>query len=161
MNRLNTNRLALSILLAGTALTAVLPAHAQPMMGEMGMHQDEGRHHERMVKHWQKRQIELKNKLHLSDAQEPSWKAFVESMQVPAKRLGQSIDRDELAKLTTPERMEKMSAIHEANLATMKAHIQQRTEATRTFYSQLSTEQQKVFDAETLPPHTRWKGKRD
>jgi len=161
MKRLNTTRLALSILWVGTALTAVLPAQAQPMMGEMGMHQDEGRLHERMVKHWEKRQIELKAKLHLSDAQAPAWKAFVDGMQVPAKRLGPSIDHDELAKLTTPERIEKMNAVHEANLASMKTHIQQRTEATRTFYSQLSAEQQKIFDAETLPPHMRWKGKRD
>jgi len=161
MKRLNTTRLALSVLLAGSALTVVLPAQSQPMMGEMGMHQSEGRLHERMVKHWEKRQIELKAKLHLSDAQEPAWKAFVDGMKVPAKRLGQSVDRDDLAKLTTPERIEKMSAIHETNLATMKNHIQQRTEATRTFYSQLSAEQQKAFDAETLPPQARWKGKRD
>jgi periplasmic protein CpxP/Spy len=161
MNRLNPTRLALSIVLAGSALAVVVPAQAQPMMGEMGMHQDEGRLHERMVKHWEKRQIELKAKLHLNDAQEPAWKAFVDSMHVPAKRLGQAIDRDDLAKLTTPERMDKMNALHEANLATMKTHIQQRTDATRIFFSQLSAEQQKVFDAETLPPHARWKGKRD
>jgi hypothetical protein len=75
--------------------------------------------------------------------------------------LAQSVDRDALAKLSTPERMEKMNAAHEANLAAMQAHIKQRTEATRTFYNQLSVEQQKVFDAETLPEHSRWKGKRD
>jgi protein CpxP len=161
MNRLNTTRLALSVLLASSALAAVVPVQAQPMMGEMGMHHDEGRIHERMTKHWEKRQIDLKAKLHLADNQEPAWKAFVDGMQVPAKRLGQTIDREALAKLTTPERMEKMNAVHEANLATMKTHIQQRTEATRTFYSQLSMEQQKVFDAETLPEHSRWKGKRN
>jgi hypothetical protein len=43
----------------------------------------------------------------------------------------------------------------------MQTHIKQRTEATRTFYNQLSVEQQKVFDAETLPEPSRWKGKRD
>jgi hypothetical protein len=161
MNCLNITRFTLSVLLAGSAMVAVGPAQAQAMMGEMGMHHDEGRMHERMVKHWGKRQTELKAKLHLSDAQEPAWKAFVEGIKMPAKRIGQPLDRDALAKLTTPERMEKMNAVHEANLATMKTHIQQRTEATRTFYSQLSTEQQKVFDAETLPEYARWKGKRD
>jgi hypothetical protein len=161
MNRLNTARLALSVLLASTALAAVVPAQAQPMMGEMGMHHNEGRIHERLVKHWEKRQTELKAKLHLAETQEPAWKAFVDGMKVPAKRLGETIDREALAKLTTPERMEKMNAVHEANLATMKAHIHQRNETTRTFYSQLSMEQQKVFDAETLPEHARWKGKRD
>jgi protein CpxP len=161
MNRLNTTRFALSVVLAGSALAAVVPAQAQPMMGEMGMYHDEGRMHERMVKHWEKRQSELKAKLHLASAQEPAWKAFVEGMQVPAKRLGQPIDREALAKLTTPERIEKMNAVHEANLAAMQAHIKQRTEATRAFYSQLSVEQQKVFDAETLPERGHWKGRRD
>ena len=161
MNRLNTTRFALSVLLAGTALTAVLPAQAQPMMGEMGMHHDEGRMHERMVKHWEKRQAELKAKLHLSGAQEPAWMAFLQGMKVPATRLAHPIDREALAKLSTPERMDEMNALHEANLASMQAHVKQRTEATRAFYNQLSVEQQKVFDAETLPEHSRWKGKAD
>jgi protein CpxP len=161
MTRLNTTRLALSVLLAGAALAAVVPAQAQPMMGEMGMHHDEGRMHERMTKHWEQRQTELKAKLHLAPSQEPAWNAFVQGMKVPAKPLAQSVDRDDLAKLSTPERMEKMNAAHEANLAAMQTHIKQRTDATRTFYNQLSVEQQKVFDAETLPEQSRWKGKRD
>ena len=161
MTRLNTTRFALSVLLAGTALAAVVPAQAQPMMGEMGVHHDEGRMHERMSKHWDKRQAELKTKLHLAPSQEPAWNAFVQGMKMPAKPLMQPMDREGLAKLSTPERMEKINAVHEANLAAMQAHIKQRTDATRTFYNQLSVEQQKVFDAETLPEHGRWKGKRD
>jgi len=161
MTRLNTTRFALSVLLAGSALAAVVPAQAQPMMGEMGMHHDEGRMHERMTKHWEQRQAELKSKLHLAAAQEPAWNAFVQGMKIPTKPLAQSIDREALAKLSTPERMEKINAVHEANLAAMQTHIKQRTEATRTFYNQLSVEQQKVFDAETLPEQSRWKGKRD
>jgi len=54
-----------------------------------------------------------------------------------------------------------MNAAHEANLAAMQTHIKQRTEATRTFYGQLSADQQKVFDAQTLPEPGHWKGKRD
>ena len=160
MTRLNSRRLALSVLFASTALVAVVPVQAQPMMGEMGMHHDEGRMHERMINHWEKRQTELKAKLHLATAQEPAWNAFVQGMRVPAKPLAQPIDRDALAKLSTPERMDKMNAAHEANLAAMQTHVKQRTEATRTFYNQLSAEQQKVFDAETLPEQAHWKGKR-
>jgi periplasmic protein CpxP/Spy len=161
MTRLNTTRFALSVLLAGAAIAAVIPAQAQPMMGEMGMHHDEGRMHERMVKHWEQRQVELKTKLHLAAAQEPAWNAFMQGMKVPTKPLALPIDREALAKLNTPERMEKMNAIHEANLSAMQTHIKQRTEATRAFYNQLSVEQQKIFDAETLPEQARWKGKRD
>ena len=81
MNRFNTTRFALSVVLGASALTAVLPAQAQPMMGEMGMHHDEGRMHERMIKHWEKRQTELKAKLHLMPTQEEAWNAFVQSMK--------------------------------------------------------------------------------
>jgi len=161
MNRLNHRLVAISMALAGTGLTSVAPAHAQPMMGEMSLHHDAGHAHERMQKQWQQHQAELKTRLHLAAAQEGAWVAFVQGMKVPAKGMTQALDRDALAKLTTPERIEKMTAIHEANLATMQTHIKQRSEVTRTFYSQLSVEQQKVFDAETLPKQERWKGKRD
>lgn len=161
MTRLNTTRFALSVLLAGSALAAVMPAQAQPMMGEMDVHHNEGRMHERMAKHWEQRQAELKAKLQLTAAQEPAWNAFVQSMKMPAKPLAQPMDRDALAKLSTPERLDKMNAAHEANLAAMQTHIKQRNEATRTFYSQLSADQQKVFDTQTLPEQGHWKGKRD
>jgi hypothetical protein len=161
MTHLTPLRFTLSIFLASSALIASVPAQAQPMMGEMGMHHDEGRMHDRMVRHWEQRQAELKTKLHLTTAQEPAWNAFVQGMKVPAKPLVQPLDHDALAKLSTPERMEKMNAAHEANLATMQTHIKQRTEATRVFYNQLNAEQQKVFDAQTLPEPSRWKGKRD
>ena len=161
MNRLNTARIALSVLLVSSAFAAVIPAQAQPMMGDMGMHHDEGRMHERMTKHAEQRQTELKAKLHLAPSQEAAWNSFVQGTKVPAKPIAQTIDREALAKLSTPERMEKMNAWHEANVTTMQTHMKQRTEATRTFYNQLSAEQQKVFDAETLPEHSHWKGKRD
>ena len=161
MNRLNTNRLVISVCLAGAAMAAVVPVQAQPMMGDMGMRHDQARMHERMTQHWEQRQANLKAKLHLSAAQEPAWATFMQSMNPLTKSLEQTIDRDALAKLKTPERMEKMNAAHEANLATMQTHMKQRTEATRAFYNQLNAEQQKVFDAETLPEHAHWKGKRD
>jgi protein CpxP len=158
---LKNTRLALTLLLAATSFTAFAPAHAQPIMGEMGMHHDEGRHHERVGKHWEKRQTALKAKLQLTAAQEPAWHTFVEGMKVPANRLGQAIERDALAKLSTPERLEKMTALHETNLAVMQTHIKQRAEATRAFYAQLNVAQQKVFDAETLPEQSRRTGKDD
>jgi protein CpxP len=161
MNRLNTARFAFSLLLASTTFVTAIPAQAQPMIGETGLHHDEGRMHERMSKHWEKRQAELKGKLNLTAAQEPAWIAFVEGMKAPSKPLAQPIERDALVKLSTPERLDKINAAHEANLAMMQTHIKQRTEATRAFYSQLSNEQKKVFDAETLPEPSHWKDKRD
>jgi protein CpxP len=159
MTRLNSTRLTFAVLLAGTTLAALVPAQAQPMTGEMGMYQNEGYMHQRLVKHWEQHLTEMKTKLHLAGEQEQAWTAYVQGMKVPTKRLANSFDQEELAKLSTPERMEKMNAVHEANIAIMQTHMKQRTEATRLFYNQLSAEQQKVFDAETLSEHSRWKGK--
>jgi protein CpxP len=158
MNRLNTTHFALSFVLAGAALAAVVPAQAQPMMGQAGAYPDSGRMHERMTQHWEKRQTELKGKLHLAAGQEAAWNTFVQSMKPPAKPMGQPVDREAFAKLTTPERIDKMNALHEANLATMQSHFKQRSDATRQFYAQLTPEQQKVFDAETLPQAHRMMG---
>jgi len=107
MNRLNTTRMAVSVLLASSVFAAVMPAQAQPMMGDMGMHRDEGRMHERMTKHAEQRQTELKAKLHLAPSQEAAWNSFVQGTKVPARPVTQSIDREALTKLSAPERMEK------------------------------------------------------
>ena len=151
MTRLNSTRLALSVLLAGSGLVAVAPAQAQPMMGDYGMHGGAASHHERMTKYAEKRQADLKAKLHLTAAQEPAWNSFVQAMKPPAKPVAQPLDRDALAKLPTPERIEKMNAQHEANFAAMQTQMKQRGEAAKQFYAQLTAEQQKVFDAETVP----------
>jgi hypothetical protein len=85
----------------------------------------------------------------------------MQNTKMPAKALAQPLDREDLAKLSTPERMDKLAAAHETNLAAMQSHMKQRSDATRTFYNQLSVEQQKVFDSETLPEQSHWKGKRN
>ncbi len=159
MNRMKTTRFAISIVLAGTALAAMVPTQAQPMMGEKGAYHDSERMHENVAKHMEKRQAELKAKLHLAAGQEAAWNAFVQGTKPPATPMMARLDRDELAKLSTPERLDKMNAEREANFKAMETRMKQRSDATREFYSHLSAEQQKVFDAETLPEH--WKGKRN
>ena len=161
MTRLNTTRFALSVLLAGSVLATVVPAQAQPMMGEMGMTHDEGHMHERMAKHWEQRQAELKTKLKLTPAQEPAWAAFAQTSKPPAKPHMQHLSHDELAKLSTPERLDKMNAMHEENLKVMQTHMKQREDAVRAFYKTLTPEQQKTFDAETLRGPAHRMGKRD
>ena len=161
MSYLKTTRFVFSVLLAGTVLASVGAAQAQPMMADMALHHNETRMHERMAKHWEQRQAELKTKLHLTAAQESAWDVFVQNTKMPAKALAQPLDREDLAKLSTTERLDKLAAAHETNLAAMQSHMKQRSDATRTFYNQLSVEQQKVFDAETLPEQSHWKGKRN
>lgn len=85
----------------------------------------------------------LKSKLNLQAAQEPAWNTFTQSMQHPARTARP--ERASFEKMTTPERLDHMQAIK----AERDARMQQRAEATRTFYASLNPDQKQVFDKET------------
>ena len=106
---------------------------------------------ERMHEHRAKRLAALKDKLGLSAAQEGAWTAFATASQPPAGAHPQRMDRAEFAKLTTPERLERM----QARQAERSAMFARRADATKAFYAALTPEQQKTFDAETahFGPH--------
>jgi periplasmic protein CpxP/Spy len=92
----------------------------------------------RMQERVARRQAVLKQKLQITPAQEVAWTAYTAAMKPPAdfKRPG------EFAKLTTPERIDRMRTMRAARAAEMD----RRGEATKTFYAVLSPEQKKVFD---------------
>jgi Spy/CpxP family protein refolding chaperone len=122
----------------GTAPTA--------MMGHRHGGQDGARMHERMERRMAERQAYLKEKLQLTPAQEGAWAAWTQSVK-PAHRgeKGQHRgQRAEFAKLTTPERIDRMRAMRAQRLAEMD----KRADATKAFYAQLTPQQQKVFDDE-------------
>ena len=58
--------------------------------------------------------------------------------------------REDMAKLTTPERIDKMKALRTEQHAVMSLAMDKRGEATKTFYAVLTPEQQKVFDEKTM-----------
>ena len=166
MNRFTPSRLTFATAFAGLGLVLSLGAQAQPM-GGMRMPADgmmghpymgESSPHAHMAHRWEARQKELKAKLKLSSSQESAWNTFVEAMKPSTNATTAPLEREAMAKLTTPERMDKMAAFHEAHQATMQSHMKQRNEATKQFYGQLTAEQQKVFDAETLPREPHHKG---
>jgi protein CpxP len=100
--------------------------------------------------HMAKRQKELHDKLKLTAAQEPAWATFTAAVAPPAD-MGKRPDRAEWDKLSAPERMEKrlgMMKEHEARMAS-------RLQATKTFYAQLTPEQQKVFNDNVGKGHHR------
>jgi len=101
---------------------------------------------QRMQEHRAKRLAALKEKLKLTSAQESAWTTFASASQPPAGARPARMDRAEFAKLTTPERLERMQARH----AERSARFAKRAEATKTFYAALTPEQQKTFDAETV-----------
>lgn len=117
------------------------PRDGATMMAHRGMNpQERQAYMEERVNH---RLNVLKLRLALTPAQDAAWNAFVAAMKPPAM---QHPDRAEMAKLTTPERIDRMRAMREQRNAAQD----KRAEATKTFYAQLSADQKKVFDGETL-----------
>lgn len=100
---------------------------------------------QRMQEHRAKRMAELKTKLKITSAQEGAWSSFTGATQPPAGPRPQRMDRAEFAKLTTPQRIERM----QARQAERSAMFAKRADATKTFYAALTPDQQKTFDAET------------
>jgi protein CpxP len=97
---------------------------------------------------------QLHDELAITPAQENAWKAFVASMQ-PAARDGQGHgDRAAWANLSAPERMAKRIALQKQHTAAME----QRQGALNTFYSVLTPEQKRTFDAKANRLHGRHGG---
>lgn len=139
-----------SMLLASTlGLGAVSLAYANPECGPMG--QMGKRRAERMQQHHQ----QLHDALKLTPEQEGAWKKLMAS-EHPMEPAEASKPED-WAKLTTPERAERM-------LERMKAHQAQMTEhvaALKDFYAVLTPEQQKTFDDFHAGPRGGMRGKQN
>ncbi len=139
------------LLLAGLVATFAAAAMAQTAPapaadGKPGMQHRMGKHDPAKMKEFMaKRQAELKQKLAITPAQESAWTAWTAALQPSATR-PERLSREEIAKLTTPQRIEQMRAMR----AQRQSLMDKRADATNTFYAALSAEQKKVFDAETV-----------
>jgi hypothetical protein len=101
----------------------------------------------RMQAHRAKRMAALKQKLQLTPAQQGAWDSFAAAHQPPARPAGEArAKRAEFAKMTTPERLDRMQARQTAR----SAMFAKRADATRSFYAALTPEQQKTFDSDTM-----------
>ena len=155
------------LLLAGLLATVGFGAFSQPMgegkMMGMGMSQgsgmQDGMSHDRMDKmnspRMEKRSAELKAKLKLTPAQEGAWTTFTAAMKPPVGMTTHRPDPAEMAKLSTPERIDKMKALRAQHQTEKTAAMDQRGEAIKTFYATLTPEQKKVFDANTMSDQGR------
>ena len=76
-------------------------------------------------------------------AQEGAWNAWTAAMKPPANL--QRPNREEMAKLTTPERIDRMRQLRTQR----QAEMDKRADATKSFYAALNADQKKVFDTET------------
>lgn len=147
------------ILSAGLLASAAFGASAQtppaagpagtPPAAEHRMHKPDGKFVERMQERRAKHLADLKSKLKIGASQEAAWSAYTAASQPPGpppQGRDPKAARAEFDKLTTPQRLDRM----QARQAEHAALFAKRAESTRTFYTALTPEQQKTFDAESL-----------
>lgn len=91
-----------------------------------------------------KRAEHLRATLQLRADQEPALRAFLDSGGKPDADRGKFREqRQAMAQMTTPQRLDQMKA----RMTERQARFDQRAAATKRFYAQLSPSQQKAFDA--------------
>jgi hypothetical protein len=102
-----------------------------------------GQWRERMTQRHAQYLARLKTTLAITPEQEGAWSQFEAAMQPPAPPAGEP---GEWAKLTTPERIDRM----EQRMADRQQRFKQRGDAVKTFYAQLTPAQQKTFDQHAM-----------
>jgi protein CpxP len=143
-------------LLAGLGLAAVAQTQSPPAppagAGAPRMTQGQGHHatdpaqrqlrrQERMAR----RLGELKQILQISAQQEGAWTSWTTALR-PAQQQLQRPSRVEFARMTTPERIDRVRAVRTQR----NAEMDRRLEATKTFYAALTPDQKRLFDAEGM-----------
>jgi Spy/CpxP family protein refolding chaperone len=98
---------------------------------------DPAKMQERMDQHAKRMHDALK----ITPAQEGAWQAYLSALKSNMPQPGQ-FDRAAFKEMPAPERMEKRIEMAKAHITRMENNLA----ATRTFYSVLTPEQQKVFD---------------
>ena len=92
----------------------------------------------------------MHDKLKLSAEQEGAWKTFTASVTPTPK---ERPDREALAKLPAPERIDRMLA----HMQQRQERMSQRAAAVKSFYAVLTPAQQKVFDENFMRRHQHGK----
>lgn len=91
----------------------------------------------------------LHSDLQLAASQESAWQAFQQAYRVDPQDLTRERDAQmRMPSLNGPQRMDLAISMAEQDLAGMRA----RGDALKAFYGTLSTQQQHVFDRDTLAP---------
>lgn len=135
---IRTRNLVPSVLLA--SMLAFLAAPAAASSHKCAPSESHGYFMEHRGDHMAKHHQQLHAALKLTPEQEGAWKKLMDSETPMAKMAPGS--PEEMAKLTTPERAEKMLAHMKEHQALQAAHVAAITE----FYAVLTPEQKKTFD---------------
>lgn len=89
-----------------------------------------------------KQMAEFKTKLAITAAQDAAWVNFTTAMQPSRAMYDMNKLRDDMSKLNTPERIDKINAVHNQKQDATIKH----GEAIKAFYEVLTSEQRKIFD---------------
>lgn len=100
----------------------------------------EGMEH-KMSQRMEQHQKALHDALKLTPDQESAWAAYAGKMKGPDIK-GMQSNREEMSKLSTPERLDRMNELARQHLKSME----ERSAATKSFYAGLNPEQKKAFD---------------
>jgi hypothetical protein len=95
------------------------------------------------------RLAKFKATLKITPAQEAAWTTFTDGVKPKphsTQRASMTASKAELSQLPTPERLDRMRDMRTEHMAAMTTRMDQRAEATKTFYAVLSADQKKVFD---------------
>lgn len=141
---------AVLALAACAALAQNAPVPTAPLPGDKPptAREDHEAMRQRMASRHAERLERLKKELNLSPEQEKAWAAYRAAMQPPNGAQPEPRRHEELAGLSTPERIDRMND----RMARHQEQMRQRGEATKAFYATLNAQQQKIFDRAT-PPH--------
>ena len=134
--------LSLTMSLASAQQPQSPPSPPAPPASAMraNMHEHMQMRAQKMQERQMHMQARLKEALKLRPDQEAGWQEFSKAMQ-PQEKM-QRPDRDAMALMSLPERMEKRLAMAEQHLALKKQHLQ----AFKTFYATLTPDQQRVME---------------
>src|SRR3990167_8743969 len=110
---------------------------------------DPARMQERMQQRKAQHLAELKTQLQITPAQEAAWAAFANTVQ--SHKWAPGMNRQDMAQLTTPERIDRMRALRAERAAEADRH----GDATKALYAALTPAQQKTMDEQTLRPHRK------
>lgn len=129
------------------ASAEISPPKEEPFKpGMHAMHEKDGEHMGlRMKHHMQKLKAELK----LTPEQEPAWAALASTI-TPMARPPRP-DRAEMEKLSMPERLDKMKQLMAQHHDVFVTEMDKYAAGVKAFYSVLTPEQKKIFDAKAMP----------
>ena len=141
----NRKHLLLAAVLAAASTLTLAQTPPPPAPAPAGAQADPGARQQRWAERRAKHLDQLKAALKLSPAQEGAWSTYTAAMQPPAQRPPR-MDRAQMAQLTTPQRIDRMQAMQ----AERQQFMTQRMDAIKAFYAQLTPEQQKVYDQQSM-----------